>query len=178
MKTSIYIATSLDGFIARENGELDWLPGPEEKDNTEDYGFQDYLDSIDAIVMGRNTYEMVISFGEWLYGKKRFIVLSTKHINIPDHLADFVENKNCSPKELVEELKMDGIDHVYVDGGKTIQGFLNAGLINEIIISRIPVLIGQGIPLFGHLAQDIKLRLIETRSFKNGIVQSKYEVVK
>ena len=184
MKASVYIATSLDGFIARKDGKLDWLPGANgeesnpEADQNEDYGFNAFMESIDVLVMGRNTYDMVQSFGKWPYGEKRVIVMSSNLVRIPKKLTETVSSKNCSPAELVQELAESGAKHLYIDGGKTIQGFLNAGLINEIIITRIPVLIGTGIPLFGPLDQDQKLRHIETRSFPNGLVQSRYEVVR
>ncbi len=178
MKISVYIATSLDGYIARENGDLDWLPGSDGQSDGEDYGYQPFMDSIDTLVMGRHTYEMVLSFGEWPYGEKRVIVLSSQEIEIPAHLAGTVESSSSSPAKLVNELHKSGAQHLYIDGGKTIQGFLNAGLIDEMIITSIPVLIGSGIPLFGALEQDQKLRHIETSSFANGFVQSKYEVLK
>lgn len=179
MKASVYIATSLDGFIARENGDLDWLPGSqpgEGEGSAEDYGFQAFMDSIDVLVMGRNTYEMVLSFGQWPYGNKRVVVLSRSLTQISDKLPKTVELKSGSPSEIAKELQASGAKHLYIDGGKTIQGFLNAGLVQEIIITRIPVLIGQGIPLFGPVNEDLKLQHIETRSFENGFVQSKYQV--
>ncbi len=178
MKISVYIATSLDGYIARENGDLDWLPGSDGQSDGEDYGYQQFMDSVDTLVMGRHTYEMVLSFGEWPYGEKRVIVLSSQEIEIPAHLAVTVESSSSSPAKLVDKLHKSGAQHLHIDGGKTIQGFLNAGLINEMIITRIPVLIGSGIPLFGALDHDQKLRHIETSSFANGFVQSKYEVLK
>lgn len=179
MKASVYIATSLDGFIARENGELDWLPGSDGESDTngEDYGYHEFMDSVDTLVMGRNTFEMVLTFGEWSYGNKRVIVLSSKPLRIPDDLPPTVESKSCSPAELVQELSEQGEKHLYIDGGKTIQSFLNAGLIQELIITRIPVLIGSGIPLFGPLDKDKKLRLIQTHTYENGIVQNKYEIL-
>ena len=181
MKASVYIATSLDGFIARENGALDWLPGSgdgdEVADTDDDFGFNAFMDSIDVLVMGRNTYELVLAFGQWPYEGKRVIVLSNTLSKIADDLPTTVELRSCQPLELYRELESAGANHLYIDGGKTIQGFLAAGLINEIILTRIPVLIGTGIPLFGPLAEDIKLRHIETHSFKNGFVQSKYEVL-
>lgn len=179
MKASVYIAASLDGFIARENGALDWLPGSDGAGDQsgEDYGYYAFMDSIDALVMGRNTFEMVLSFGSWPYGDKRVIVLSSQPIQIPDDLLSTVESKSCTPAELVQELAEQGLQHLYIDGGKTIQGFLNAGLIQELIISQIPVLIGSGIPLFGALDKDKQLRHLETQSYENGIVQSRYEVI-
>ena len=182
MKASVYIATSLDGFIAREDGGLDWLPGAQGGDSGEeggeDYGFQEFRDSVDVLVMGRNTYETVLSFGQWQYGSKRVLVLTSRPIQIPAGLAGTVDSRSCSPAELVKELSESGVGHIYVDGGKTIQGFLDADLIDEIIITTIPVLIGAGIPLFGPLTKDKRLAHVETQSFDNGMVRSKYTVIK
>ena len=135
MKKSVYIATSLDGFIARKNGSLDWLPGSDgESRGDEDYGYHAFMDSVDVLVMGRNTYELVLSFGEWSYGDKKVIVLSHSLTELSPTLPDTVELLSCSPQELVAQLQTSGVKHIYVDGGKTIQGFLRAGLIDEIII--------------------------------------------
>lgn len=181
MKASVYIATTLDGFIARENGELDWLPGSDgevpSNSVNEDYGFHAFMDSIDVLVMGRNTYELVISMGQWPYGNKRVIVLSHTLRKLADRVPDTVELKAIAPDDLYNELKNSGVKHLYIDGGKTIQGFLNAGLIDDLIITRVPVLIGKGVSLFGVLNNDIRLKHIDTQSYKNGFVQSKYEVI-
>jgi len=181
MKASVYIATSLDGFVAREDGALDWLPGSSDGEEVEngndDLGFNAFMDSVDVLVMGRNTYELVLASGQWFYGNKRVIVLSSTLSRIADDLPETVELRSCPPLELYRELEGTGANHLYIDGGKTIQGFLAAGLIHQIIITRIPVLIGSGIPLFGPLANDKKLKHVETLSFENGFVQSKYEVL-
>jgi dihydrofolate reductase len=183
VKTSVYIATSLDGFIARENGALDWLPGSGEGEIhdddsiNEDFGFQEFMDSVDVVVMGRNTFEMVLPTGQWPYEGKRVVVLSSKLKQGSDDWPQTVERRSGSPTELIKDLRESGAEHLYIDGGKTIQGFLNAGLIGEIIITRIPVLIGEGIPLFGPVDRDIRLQHIETCSFANGFVQSKYVVL-
>lgn len=181
MKASVYIATTLDGFIARENGELDWLPGSDgEVDinaENEDFGYNAFIDSVDVLVMGRNTYELVLSFGPWSYGTQRVIVLSNTLKKLADDMPDTVELKSSLPKELYVELQKSGAKHLYVDGGKTIQGFLDSGLIDEITITKVPVLIGKGIPLFGALNKDKHLKHIETQSYKNGFVQSKYAVL-
>lgn len=176
MKASVFIATSLDGYIARENGDIDWLPAAGGEGSDEDYGYQKFMDSVDVLVMGRNSFEKVLTFGKWPYGNKQVVVLSSRPLQIPDDIADTVENKSSSPGELVKQLSMRGAKHLYIDGGKTIQGFLATGLIQQIIITRIPILIGNGIPLFGPLIKDIKLRHIETRTFASGLVQSRYEV--
>jgi dihydrofolate reductase len=176
MKASVYIATSLDGFIAREDGDIDWL-GETTGEDGEDYGYKKFMDTVDVQVMGRNTYETVLSFAEWPYGDNHVVVLSSRPIDIPESMAKSVEAMSCSAAELVERLEKSGAKHLYIDGGKTIQSFLDAGLIQRLIITRIPVLIGRGIPLFGPTQTDIKLRHIETRSFPDGLTQSEYEVV-
>ena len=135
------------------------------------------MDSIDVLVMGRNTYKFVLSSGQWPYGNKRVIVLSRTLHKDSDDVAGSVELKSCSPDELYNELLKSGAQHLYIDGGKTIQRFLNSGLIDEIIITKVPVLIGKGIPLFGALNEDKELRHIETQSYQNGFVQSKFEVL-
>lgn len=176
MKASVFIATSLDGYIARENGDIDWLHDAGCEESGEDYGYKEFMNSVDVLVMGRHSYEKVLTFGEWPYGSKPVVVLSSKPVNIPERIAGSVESMSCSPSDLVRRLSERGAKHLYIDGGKTIQGFLNAGLIQQITITRIPILIGSGIPLFGPLQQDIRLRLITTRHFPNGLVQSMYEV--
>lgn len=175
MKASVYIATSLDGFIARPDGELDWLGGG--NGSGEDYGYQAFMDTVDVLVMGRHTYEKVLTFGAWPYDSKRVVVLSSRPLVIPEHLSPSVEAMSCSPEELVQRLAERGAEHLYVDGGRTIQRFLAAGLIQRLIITRVPVLIGAGIPLFGQLPRDIRLRHAETRSYATGLVQSEYEVL-
>jgi len=176
VKVSVYIATSLDGFIARENGNLDWLPPSGGGEGGEDYGYKAFMDTVDVLVMGRNTYEKALTFGDWPYETKPVVILSSHSLTIPARIAESVESMSCTPKEVISRLAARGAKHVYVDGGKTIQGFLSAGLVNRLIITRIPVLIGSGVPLFGPLERDIKLLHIQTRQFSNGLVQSEYEV--
>lgn len=177
MQASVYIGTSLDGYIARKDGSLDWLPQPDSEDASTDLGYQAFMDSVDAVVMGRNTYDMVRSFGgEWPYGAKPVIVLSSGHVEIPTSIAATVESSTSAPTELVAQLASRGLKHLYVDGGAVIQSFMRAGLITQLIITRIPVLIGSGIPLFGPLDQDIRLKHMETKAFGSGMVQSTYKV--
>jgi len=174
IKASVFIATSLDGFIARVNGDLDWLTGAESGSTEQDYGYQEFMNTVDTIVMGRNTFELVLTFDTWPYSGKKVVVLSSGPNAVPPHLRDNVEWLSLPPQQLVERLADQGATHLYVDGGKTIQGFLNAGLINELTITRVPILIGTGVPLFGPLNHDVKLTHIATRQFENGFVQSKY----
>lgn len=177
LKASVFIATSLDGFIARENGDIDWLSGVAGSGSSEDYGYKEFMASVDVLVMGRKTFEKVLTFGEWPYGSKPVVVLSSGPVQVPKEIAQHVESMSCSPAELVSRLAERGVGHLYIDGGKTIQGFLDAGLIQQIIITRTPILIGSGISLFGPLQRDIKLRHIDTQQFASGFVQSRYEVV-
>lgn len=174
MRASVFIATSLDGFIARENGDLDWLP---EEIDGEDYGYHEFFSTVNVLVMGRKTFEKVLSFGAWSYGDKPVVVLTRRQLTIPEHISQSVEVMSGSPQELVKHLAARGVEHIYVDGGMTIQGFLREGLIQSIIITWIPILIGSGIPLFGSLDRDIRLRQLETRQFPSGLVQSRYEVI-
>ncbi len=176
IKASVFIATSLDGFIARANGDLDWLTGAESSATEQDYGYQEFMDTVDTIVLGRNTFELVLTFDSWPYSGKKVVVLSSKPSAVPSHLVDDVEWLSLPPQQLVERLASQGATHLYVDGGKIIQGFLRAGLIDELTITRVPILIGTGVPLFGPLNQDIRLTHIATRQFENGFVQSKYRV--
>ena len=174
MKASVFIATSLDGFIARPGGEIDWL-GDSDPEGV-DYGFAEFFGSVDCLVMGRNSYEVARSFGDWPYGSKQVVVLTSRPLSIPDEIASTVEAMAGVPQTIVDQLAERGLHHLYIDGGRTIQAFLDAGLIQRMTIARIPILIGDGIPLFGPPREDIMLRHIQTQSFANGIVQSEYHV--
>ena len=174
---SVFIAVSLDGFIARPNGDIDWLNAAGSDAGDEDYGYRAFMDSVDTLVLGRKTYELALSFPHWPYTGKRVVVLSTGSPRVPDSLSSSVEIMSCPPAECASRLAQSGARHVYVDGGRTIQGFLAAGLIHDLTITRLPVLIGMGLPLFGELAHDITLEHIESKSYPNGFVQSRYRVL-
>ena len=170
---SVFVGTSLDGFIARPNGAFDFLPA----DGGEPHGFEEFLASVDAIVMGRNTFEIVLPLQPWPYGNKRIVVLSNRPLNLSITSGGPIEQMAGPPEQIVSQLAVRGIQHIYVDGGITIQRFLRAGLIQRLIITRVPVLIGEGIPLFGTLTRDIRLRHIATRSYASGLVQSEYDIL-
>jgi dihydrofolate reductase len=172
MTASVFIGTSVDGFIARANDDLDFLPAG----GGEPHGYNEFIASVDAIVIGRKTFEKVLTFGDWPYGDKRVVVLSSRPIDLSVVRGGFVEQMAGQPAEIVAQLAARGVHHLYVDGGVTIQRFLRAGAIQRLIITRVPVLIGEGVPLFGALAHDIRLRHIATRHFPSGLVQSEYEV--
>ena len=172
MKASVFVGTSLDGFIARTNGALDFLP----PGGGEPHGYDEFMESVDALVIGRKTYETVLAFDTWPYGQKPVFVLSTRPL-APAPDAARVEHLSGPLAAIPSQLEARGIQHVYVDGGITVQGFLRAGLIQRLIITRVPVLIGTGIPLFGPTTRDIVLKHIATRQYASGLVQSEYEVV-
>jgi dihydrofolate reductase len=177
LRVSVFIATSLDGFIARPDGDIDWLHEVEDIGGGDDAGYAAFFDTIDVLVMGRGSFEKVLEFDGWPYPKP-VIVLSKSLKDVPDNLRDKVKIDASAPQELLEKLSQDGIKRIYLDGGKVIQSFLREGLVDDMIITTIPILIGKGIPLFGDLEKDIKLRHVETKTWHNGFVQSKYEVLK
>lgn len=168
----MFIGTSVDGFIARPNGALDFLP----PGGGEDHGYAEFMASVDVLVIGRKTYETVLAFDQWPYGSKPVIVLSSRPVPAPADPAAVVERMEGNPAEIVARLSERGAKHLYVDGGVTIQRFLDAGLIQRLIVTRVPVLIGTGIPLFGPLSGDVRLRHVGTRQYRSGLVQSEYVV--
>lgn len=171
MKASVFVGTSLDGFLAREDGSLDFLP----PGGGEPHGYDEFIASVDALVIGRKTFETVLGFDTWPYGEKPVFVLSTSPLPaVPPEAV--VERLSSAPADIATQLAARGLQHVYVDGGVTIQSFLAAGLIQRIIITRVPVLIGSGIPLFGALRNDVHLTHVETRQYASGLVRSEYIV--
>lgn len=178
-KCSVFIATSLDGYISRVDGSIDWLNEANDLvPNGEDLGYKQFISSVDAIVMGRSTFEQVLSFGDWPYGSIPVVVLSRKLQSLPDDLPSTVSLSDEEPAALAHRLSIEGLQHLYIDGGLTVQSFLAAGLIDEITITMIPILLGEGKPLFGPLPADVKLELIESKAFEFGFVQSKYRILK
>jgi dihydrofolate reductase len=168
----VFIGTSLDGFIAREDGDLEWLTGTDLE--MSDTGYNEFFASVDAMVIGRNTYETIAGFEEWPYGGKRVLVLSRTLTRVEGPETSVHHDL----EDVIATLDAEGAKAVYVDGGKTIQEFLRRGLIGEITISRAPVLIGSGIPLFGPLDADVHLAHKQTTELGAGFVQSTYEVVR
>ncbi len=180
LRTSVFIAASLDGFIAREDGGIEWLEasGGEAPDPAEDYGYAEFFATVDALVMGRGTYEKVLTFGAWPYGSTQVVVLTSRPLDMPANHAGTVEVMNATPVEVVAWLASRSHRHAYIDGGRTIQGFLASGMLDRLIVTRIPVLLGSGRPLFGPLPGDIRLQHVRTRDFPSGLVQSEYRVVR
>ena len=184
LKGYVYIATSLDGYIATRNGNIDWLTGQPTIDG-EDFGFAEFLKTIDVMIMGRNTFDVVKGFGKegWAYGDLPVVVWTRNidNVQVPEWMPSSVSiHCAASPMELWEEMeaKQKGYKRAYIDGGKTIQSFLNAGLIDEMTITRIPILLGDGIPLFSPLegAKQQALVHLSTNAYPNGFVISKYKV--
>src|SRR5208283_3698042 len=173
MSVSVFIGTSVDGFIARPNGALDFLP----EGGGEPHGYDEFIASVDAIVIGRKTFETVLAFPDWPYGGKRVVVLSSRPVDLSAVRGGKVEQMAGAPAEIAAKLAASGVQHAYVDGGVTIQGFLSAGLIQRLVITRVPVLIGEGIPLFGSLSRDVKLRHVATQHYPSGLVKSEYLVL-
>lgn len=169
-KITIYIAASIDGYIARTDGSLDWLdrvnsPG-------EDYGFQGFFDSFDALILGRKTYETVMSVNEWPYKNKRVIVLSRTLGSVHRDASLFKGDIH----ELVSMLHAEGIRHIWVDGGVTMSQFLSSMLVDQLILSVIPIILGSGTPLFNAVKQELPCRLLSTKSYQSGLVQLQYAV--
>jgi dihydrofolate reductase len=175
LKTSVFIATSLDGFIARLDDTFDWLPEAEGADK--DYGFSEFAASVDALVLGRRTYEVVLGFDSWPYGSLPVYVLTSHDFGKPSGVEAQVVAMAGTPQEIAGRLQAKGHQHVWVDGGVTIQRFLRAGLIDELVLTRVPVLLGSGIPLFGELDHDLWLEHTGTRSLDEGMTQSTYRVL-
>jgi dihydrofolate reductase len=177
MKCSVFIATSVDGFIARSDGDIDWLMRPEFDDaGTFGLTYAAFISTVDAIVMGRNTFEKALTFDQWYYEGVEVVVLTSRPMDIPEELTGKVRVLSGSPAEIVSILTSEGKNHLYIDGGVTIQRFLDAGLIDEITITEIPILLGTGIPLFGSGSKDHILKLIEVNKSAKGVVQKRYRI--
>ena len=171
MKLSVFCGVSVDGFLARQNHGLDFL----DAGGQEPHGFEEFFGSVDVVVIGRRTFEVVLTFGQWVYAKKRVVVLSSRPLDFSSIKGAVVEQMSGDPAGIVKGLRTRRFRHAYIDGGLTIQRFLAAGLIDRLVITRVPILIGEGIPLFGPLPHDIALRHVATRTYKGGLVQSEYE---
>ena len=171
----VYIAASLDGYIARPDGDLDWLMKHPTKG--EDFGYDAFIDSVDGLVMGRRSYEKVLSFGGWAYTKPVVVLSRTlSQADVPAHLENKVRISDLTPHEIMHTLFEEGWRNAYVDGGKLIQSFLRSGLIHDVMLTHVPILLGSGIPLFGMLEHDVDLNHIKTNSYPSGLVHSKYTV--
>ena len=184
MKCSVYIATSADGFIARNDGSADWLetcgnPNANVNHDPDYIGFDAFMSTIDCMIMGRKTIEvistMILPPDKWPYGNTRIIVLSQTLKEPPKEVKQFnVEVHQGEIKDLIAKLDQEGYKHAYIDGSMTIQNFIKLELIDEFIISKAPILLGKGIPLFGNLDKEIELENIFAQAFTNGFIQEKF----
>ncbi len=173
MKNSVYIATSLDGYIARKDGSIDWLvsiPNPTESD----YGFSEFMEGIDGIIMGRNTFETLLTFDEWPYAKKIFVLSNTLQ-SMSEHLQDRAEIVSGDLQQILKNLHARGIYNLYIDGGKTIQSFLKEDLIDELTITRASIILGDGIPLFGNSSKALEFKHIHTEVLNDMLVKSTFQ---
>ena len=184
MKCSVYIATSADGYIATHEGGVDWLheAGNSDADmsSNPDMGFNDFVASVDCMIMGRKCMQAISSFNltpeQWPYGDTKIFVLSNSLNAPPENLQDKVEMYSGDILKLISQLETDGFNHTYIDGGATITSFINLQLINEMTITKAPVILGEGIPLFGKINNRVKLINSETITFPNDFIQVKYGV--
>jgi dihydrofolate reductase len=172
VKASVFVGISVDGYMARPDGRFDFLP----EGGGEPHGFDEFFATVDALVIGRNTYEVVLPFTPWPYGTKPVFVLSSRPLN-PAPAGAVIERLSDTPAQIVRLLDQRGFKHAYVDGGITIQAFLREGLIQRLVMTRVPVLIGRGISLFGETGRDIRLTHVATTTYVSGMVKSEYEVV-
>ena len=169
-RCSVFIATSLDGFIARRDGGIDWLSIVEAPG--EDYGYAKFFADIDALILGRGTYDKVLSFPAWPYGDKRCVVLT--HASYPSRHGERFHAG--APAPLLAELQTAGVRRIYVDGGAVIRQFLRDGLIDDLTLSIVPIVLGEGIPLFDASVPTRRLRLAGSQAFPSGLVQLRYDV--
>ncbi len=176
MQVSVFMALSVDGFIARPDGDLGWLARVEAPG--EDYGYSEFMADIDAVVMGRRTFEKVLGFGEWPFADVYVVVLSTSRPEALGQLPGQIAWMSGEPDEILKALERGGYRRIYLDGGETVRRFTAAGRVDRWILSRTPVLLGSGIPLFDSTLGEVELRHIHTRAFSSGLVQSEYETVR
>lgn len=173
-RNRIFIATSIDGFIADKDGKIDWLHSIPNPDNN-DLGYNRFISEIDAIIIGRKTFETVLSFGiKWPYKKPVFVLSKTlKKIPIQEKKAK-IELIDGELKNIISSLNNRNYNRLYIDGGKTIQSFLEEDLIDEMIITIIPIVLGEGIPLISKKLNKIRFQCYETKIFLDQIVQNKF----
>jgi dihydrofolate reductase len=178
MPCSVFVGISVDGFLARPDGSVDFL----DAGGNTPHGFEEFYASIDAIVIGRKTFEWVMSYCQshegWPYGKKRVVALSSRPLDFSPLGEASIEQMSGEPADIVAALAARGAQHLYIDGGVTIQRFLRAGQIDRLIITHVPILIGQGIPLFGALPHDVALEHVATRCYEGNLVQTEYRLLR
>lgn len=170
----MFVGVSVDGFLARPDGSLDFLPA----DGGDAKAYERFISGVDAVVMGRATFEVARGFDAWPHAGRPVVVLTTRPLDRTGWPAGAVEAMSGPPDRIVATLAGRGLTRLYVDGGRTVQAFLRAGLVDRLVITRVPVLIGQGIALFGNLPADVRLRHVDTRAYAGGLVTTEYAVVR
>ncbi|KZN35738.1 dihydrofolate reductase family protein [Pseudoalteromonas luteoviolacea] len=173
-KNTVYLAQSLDGFIADENGGIDWLSAIDNPQHS-DLGFAEFMADIDALVMGRNTFEQVLSFGQWPYDKPVYVV-SHSLAKLPAHTQGKAYLIRAGEHELVSQMSQLGHNRLYIDGGKLVQNFIRAALVDEIIVTTVPVLLGRGIRWLPEQTITQKIELVSSQVLLNQLVQSRYKI--
>ena len=176
MKIMVFIAQSLDGYIAKPDGDIEWLNRMSEKAKNEDHGYDSLMEMTDYLIMGRKSFEKVRSFGFWPYEGQKVIVLSSTLKEIPEEFVSSVEIYSGDVNILVDKLEKQGCNGLYIDGATTIQNFIHNALVTEMTITTVPILLGEGISLFGKLDNEVELKHTHTTSFPSGMVQSKYSL--
>lgn len=184
MRCSAFIATSADGYIATPDGGVEWLASAGcadvDKSEPDDMGFKAYIASIDCLIMGRKTLQKLASFNltdeQWPYGDRRIVALSRSQKSLPANLSGKAEFYHGSIPDLLAKLQSEGHQQAYIDGGETITAFIEQRLLDEITVTVAPLLLGEGIPLFGRLSQSVPLHQTRTRHFPNGFVQLHYRL--
>jgi dihydrofolate reductase len=173
----VFIGLSVDGCIARPDDELDWLEEASGGGDAEDHGYDAFMEDVDVVLMGRRTYEVASGFPSWPYRGRRVIVASCSLPSTDDAPPGGVEVTAEAPVALLTRLRRQGVRKVYLDGGRLITAYLEAGLVDELTLTRLPIVLGAGLPLFGRIGRPVRLRHAETRTFASGLVQSRYEVL-
>jgi dihydrofolate reductase len=168
-RISVFIAHSVDGYIATDDDSLDWLMAYD--GIGEDYGFEAFMSDVDAIAMGRGTYDFIKDFPELPYGERPIYVFSTQSFDPREHFTFWAR----TPEEAVAEWEAAGIRHVYVDGGHLISQFLDAGFVDDLTLTSVPLLLGSGRPLFHRIGTSTPLRLVDTQAFPSGMLNRRYE---
>ncbi|WP_106449201.1 dihydrofolate reductase family protein [Trichococcus alkaliphilus] len=173
-KVKVYIAVSLDGYIAHSDGNIDWLDSVARPD--EDYGYDTFIETIDTVIMGRKTYEKVLSFGGDFPHASRDCYVLTRTERRPDGQVRFYSG---SPEKLLDQIRSKPGKDIFIDGGsEAIDLFRKKGLIDSYTVSIIPILLGEGIPLFKESNQELPLKLVAAKTFDSGLVQLTYEPIK
>lgn len=177
-KISVFIATTIDGYIAKEDGSIDWLNKFNETvPSGEDCGYKSFISTVDILVMGRKSFEKVCEFDSWPYDVPVIVLTTQSNYYIPEYLKTKVTISLENPKDLIMRLTSEKIKHVYLDGGQTIQRFIKENLVDEITITLIPILLGGGCPLFGLINKEVLLKQSRCQVYDFGCTQMTYQLV-